>query len=217
MIDYEEALKLVLSECEPCSAEDVDTASACGRVLAQDVEARISSPPFNKAAMDGYAVRAEDVRELPAELEVVGEVFAGKPPGATVGPRQAAVITTGAPVPGEADTVVMVEHTEKLPGSRVRVLKLSGSNICSEGEDVRAGDTVLREGQELTPLRIGIAAAAGYARLRVHRRPSGALLCTGTEVVEPGEEPAGGQIFNANGPMLGALMRPACRSFEYLG
>lgn len=217
MIDYEEALRLVLEHARPRGTERVATAAARGRILAEDVVAHASSPPFNKAAMDGYAVRADDVQELPAELEIVGEVLAGQFPDFTVGPGQAAGITTGAPVPAGADTVIMVEHTERVSNSAVRVMRLSGANICAKGEDIRSGDAVLSAGQVLTPLRVGVAATAGHAMLTVHRRPSAALLCTGNEVIEPGLAPQRGEIFDANGPMLSSLMEPLCRDFAYLG
>lgn len=217
MIEYDVAREMMLAETAPVGTERMETAAACGHVLAEDVTARIASPPFDKAAMDGYAVRARDVQDRPADLAIVGEVFAGDFPEFEVGPGQAAVITTGAPVPPGADMVVMVEHTEKLEDNVVRVRRLSGGNICVEGEDIRAGDVVLHAGALLTPLRVGVAASAGYLTVPVRRRPSGALLCTGSEVVEPGEDPAPGQIYNSNGPMLSSLMRPQCREFTYLG
>jgi len=217
MISYEHARELVLAEAHTCGVERVPTDRACGLILAEDVRAKISSPPFNKAAMDGYAVRAEDVADLPAVLEVVGEVFAGAFPEFTVGPGQASLITTGAPVPGGADTVIMVEHTEQAPEGRVKVLRTSGTNICPKGEDIEAGESVLRAGQRLTPLRVGIAASAGRREVRVRRLPATALLCTGTEVVEPGGRLGPGRIFNANGPMLSSLLRPLSREFSYLG
>ena len=180
MIDYEEALRLVLEHAGPRGTETVPVAAAAGRVLAEDVAARIPSPPFDKAAMDGYAVRAQDVQRLSAELEVIGQAFAGEPSRLTIGPGQACVITTGAPVPPGADTVVMVEHTEQAGAGRVRILKLTGANICPEGEDARAGQVLLRAGAVMTPLRIGVAATAGAAQVRVYRLPSAALLCTGS-------------------------------------
>jgi len=217
MIEYDKAREMMLAEITPVGTERTETAAACGHVLAKDVTARIDSPPFDKAAMDGYAVRRRDVQSLPTDLEVVGEVFAGGFPDFEVGPGQAAVITTGAPVPAGADMVVMVEHTERDQDTVVRVRRLSGGNICTEGEDIRTGDVVLRAGELMTPLRVGVAASAGHPSVLVHRRPTGALLCTGSEVVEPGEEPGPGQIYNSNGSMLSALMRPRCREFTYLG
>ena len=217
MIDYEQALRLVLEHADARGTEMAPVAESAGRVLAEDVAARISSPPFDKAAMDGYAVRAVDVRRLPAELDVIGQAFAGEPAGLTVGPGQACVITTGAPVPPGADTVVMVEHTEPAGAGRVRIRKLTGANICPEGEDAVAGQVLLRAGLVMTPLRIGVAATAGAAQMRVWRRPSAALLCTGSEVVEPGAVPGLGRIYNSNGPMLASLLAPLCREFTYLG
>ena len=146
MIDYDEALRLVLEHAQARGTEMVPVAEAAGRVLAEDVAARISSPPFDKAAMDGYAVRAQDVGRLPAELDVVGQAFAGEPARLTVGPGQACAITTGAPVPPGADTVVMVEHAEPAGAGRVRIRKLTGANICPEGEDAVAGQVLLRAG-----------------------------------------------------------------------
>ncbi|MHC4592494.1 MAG: molybdopterin molybdotransferase MoeA [Planctomycetota bacterium] len=217
MIDYEEALELVLGSVGTCGLERLPTVAARGQMLAEDIVARVASPPFNKAAMDGYAVRQADVTDLPAELDIVGEVFAGQHPEFSIGPGQAAVIATGAPVPEGADTVVMVEDTEQTGDRTVRVNGLSGVNICPAGEDVRAGDTVLAAGQALTAMRVGVAAAAGHAEVAVHRRPAGALLCTGSEVVEPGSDVPRGSILNANGPMLSALLIPVCRRFNYLG
>jgi molybdopterin molybdotransferase len=217
VIDYETALELVLKHVRPCPDERVPTGAAAGRVLAEDVVARIASPPFDKAAMDGYAVRREDLVRLPAELAVVGEVFAGQPPGLTVGPGQAALIMTGAPVPVGADMVVMLEDTERPAEGRARIRAARDANICPAGEDVQAGQTVLRAGEELTPLRVGVAAAAGWRDLPVRGRPAAALLCTGSEVVEPGSAVPEGKIYNSNGPMLTALMAPLCRRFTYLG
>ena len=217
MIDYEEALRLALEHARPRGTEEVPVAAAACRVLAEDVAARISSPPFDKAAMDGYAVRAQDVQRLPAELELIGQAFAGEPARLTIGPGQACVITTGAPVPPGADTVVMVEHTEQAGAGRVRIRKLTGANICPEGEDARAGQVLLRAGEVMTPLRVGVAATAGAAQVRVYRLPGAALLCTGSEVVEPGAAPGPGRIFNSNGPMLSSLLTPLCSECSYLG
>jgi len=217
MIAYEDALGLVLATAAPLAEEEVLLADARGRALAADVASKVDSPPFNKSAMDGFAVRAEDVQSLPAELEVVGEVCAGQFPEFEVGPGQAARVMTGAPVPDGADTVVMVEHTEDVPGGRVRVLKLSGDNICPHGEDMRVGEAVLRAGEVLTPIRMGIAAAAGAERVTVCRRPRVALVCTGTEVVEPGGVLSRGQIYDSNGAMLSALLAPHACELRWLG
>lgn len=217
MITYKDGRELVREHVEVLSTEKLATARCEGRVLAADVESRISSPPFNKAAMDGFAVRADDVEGLPADLSLVGESFAGGWPDFEVGRGECARITTGAPVPEGADMVVMVEHTTELSENRIRMEKLSGANICAEGEDIRQGQVVLRSGDLLTPMRVGLAASAGYSALEVYRRPTVALLCTGTEVVEAHKQPGRGQIFNSNGPMLTALLEPMSEELHYLG
>jgi molybdopterin molybdotransferase len=216
MITHEEALSLIRQHVGPLGVAEVATARCGGRVLAEDVTARLASPPFDKSAMDGFAVRSEDVQELPAELRLTGESFAGSWPDFEVGPGECARITTGAPVPQGADMVVMVEHTLETDGV-VRIEKLSGENICAEGEDVTEGQTVLRAGQKLTPLPVGAAAAAGYGKLRVYRRPTSAVICTGTEVVEPPRPVGKGQIYNSNGYILSSLMAPVSSDYEYMG
>ncbi|MFW6279866.1 MAG: gephyrin-like molybdotransferase Glp [Planctomycetota bacterium] len=217
MISYEEACRLIEHHVTSRGAEMVELQHAAGRRLADDVTARVCSPPFDKAAMDGYAVREEDVRELPAVLTQVGEVFAGGCVERSIGPNQCARIATGAPVPPGADMVVMQEHTEELSDNRVRIKKLSGGNICRRGEDVQAGEVVLSAGQLLDHLHVGVAGAAGHGQLRVYKRPSVALLCTGEEVMEPGDDIRDGHIFNANGPILRSLFQNLGYTPQYLG
>ena len=217
MISHEEALRRIAENAPLLDAEDVGAENGAGRVLAEDVVARLASPPFDKSAMDGYAVRAEDVAELPTELELVGASYAGSPPDFAIDVGQCAEITTGAPVPRGADTVVMVEHTRWIEGGKVCVERLSGPNICKRGEDLDEGETVLRLGETLTPLKVGLAASAGYGRLRVRRRPAVAVLCTGTEIVEPGAVVPEGRIYNSNGPMMRALLRREASRCVYLG
>jgi len=217
MIPYEQALELVLGTARPLGVERVPVDRAAGRVLGEDIVSAVDSPPFDKAAMDGFAVRAADVRELPACLELVGESRAGSLPDFRVGPGQAARISTGAPVPSGADMVVMVEHTRQAGQGRVVIKAVGERNICRRGEDVRRGETVLRAGTRLGPLEVGVAAGAGQPMPAVHRLPRVALLCTGTEVVEPGRGVAPGRIYNSNGPMLSALLEPLAEEFTYLG
>ena len=217
MISHEEAMQLMREHVDPLGTEQGETAKCVGRILAADVVARLPSPPFDKAAMDGFAVRASDVGSLPVELALAGEAYAGQWPDFRLSPGQCARVATGAPVPDGTDMVVMVEHTRELPDGKVRIEELSGKNICHRGEDVGEGQVVLRCGQALTPMRVGVAAAAGHDRLEVHRMPSIALLCTGAEVQEPGQPVLKGQIYNSNGPMLSSLLAPLASSFRYLG
>ena len=217
MISYETALELVAEEVGPLGTCEVETHEAAGRVLAADVVSRTSSPPFDKAAMDGYAVRRADVDSPPAELEFIGESFAGAPSDAHVGPGQCTQITTGAPVPDGADMVVMKEHVEHPAEGRIKVLTLTGANICPAGEDIREGETVLRAGQALNPAAAAVAASAGHAAVEVYRRPEAAVVCTGSEIVEPGEPIEHGQIYNSNGTLMRSLLRPWCRQVNYPG
>lgn len=217
MIGHQEALKKVLRIIEPLGKEKIETSNATGRILGEDVVSRISSPPFNKAAMDGFAVRREDVESLPVRLDVVGEVSAGQFPDFSVGEGECAEISTGAAVPEGADVIVIVENTERIGESKVEIQKPSTGNICIEGEDLKKGEVVLKKGQKLTPMRVGVAASAGRKKLSVHKKPDTAILCTGSEVREPGEEIERGQIYNANGPMLSGLLRSLSNELNYLG
>ncbi len=192
---------------------------ALSRVLAGDVAADTDLPPFDRAAMDGYALRAEDVAGAPAALEVVGEVRAGQWPDLTVGPGQAARIMTGAPVPPGADAVQQVEKTQPLDEFRVTILSAvaEGANVAPRGSEVRAGDVVLARGRVIDPAAIAVLASAGRARVRVARRPVVALLVTGDEIVEVSATPAPGQIRNSNGPAVAAQARLAGATVRLLG
>jgi molybdopterin molybdotransferase len=216
-ITHEEALRLIRERTPVLGTESLPLAQCLGRALAQEVKARQSSPPFDKSAMDGYAARSADVKDLPTTLRQVGASFAGGWPKFQVGPGECAEIGTGAPVPPGADCIIMVEHTRRADDGGIVVEQFSGTNICRQGEDITEGETLLRPGELLTPLKIGTAAAAGADRLEARRKPRLALLCTGTELVEPSETPRTGQIFNSNGPIVAALASAAGLEVTYLG
>jgi molybdopterin molybdotransferase len=226
MIDHEEARALVLSAAKTLPAESVLPAEALGRTLARDVKAREDIPPFTKATMDGYAVRAGDTRRsaVPAaaegtvELAVLEDLAAGRFSRTSVGPGQAVRIMTGAPLPGGADAVVMVEDTEKC-GRTVRVRRevRPGDNLGRTGEDLKKGEIALARGTVLGPAELGMLAAVGLARVPVIRRPKLAVIATGDEIVEPGEKKRPGQIRNSNGPALTAMSVQAGAEARYLG
>ena len=224
MIDYEEALAFVLSAAKALPAESVPLADALGRTLARDVRAREAIPPFTKATMDGYAVRAEDTRRSAAAadgaiaLEVVEDLAAGRRSRKTVGPGQAVRIMTGAPLPGGADAVVMVEDTEAA-GRVVKVRRevRPGDNLGLAGEDLQKGEIALERGAAIGPAETAMLAAAGLARVPVVRRPKLAVIATGDEIVEPGLPKRPGQIRNSNGPALTALAVRAGAAATYLG
>ncbi len=219
MVPFGEALAIVLAEVTPLPSEEVALEEALGRVLAEDVASDRDLPPFDRAAMDGYALRAADVAGAPAALEVVGEVRAGQWPDLAVGPGQAARIMTGAPVPKGADAVQQVEKTEPLDEFRVTVLSpvSEGANVAPRGSEVRAGDVVLERGRVIDPPAIAVLASAGRTRVGVARRPVLALLVTGDEIVDVSAAPGPGQIRNSNGPAVAAQARRAGADVRLLG
>ncbi len=188
--------------------EDVPLSAASGRVLAADVTAPRDVPAFDNAALDGYAVACADLAEGgETVLPIAGYVAAGTAAPAPLVPGHAVEILTGAPVPAGADAVVMSEQTERL-GDQVRLPAAvrPGQNIRRAGEDMAAGAVVLGAGQRLRPQDLGLIAATGAARVRVRQSLQVALFSTGNEVVAPGASLPPGAVFDANRPMLAAIL-----------
>ena len=219
MIPVEEALEIVLREAQALPAEEVALDDALLRVLAEDVASDLDLPPFDRAAMDGYALRAADVAGAPVALEIVGEVRAGQWPDLAVGPGQAVRIMTGAPVPPGADAVQPVESTQPLDEFRVTIRSAvpAGANVAPRGSEARAGTLLLSRGRVIDPAAVAVLASAGKARVRVARRPVVALLVTGDEIVAVSDTPAPGQIRNSNGPAVAAQARLAGATVRLLG
>ncbi|HEU4882151.1 MAG TPA: gephyrin-like molybdotransferase Glp [Longimicrobium sp.] len=219
-LDAGEALRTILRGVHPLGVEERPLLDALGSVLAEDVAAPVDLPPWDNSAMDGFAVRAEDVRgasaESPRVLRVVDDVAAGHFPSRPVGPGEAIRIMTGAPVPDGADGVIRVEHTDG--GSAIGTAQGAvaihldadaGKNVRPRGEDVRAGDVVLRAGDVLRAGELGVAAAFGRAGLPVIRRPVVAILASGDELVpveEYEEVRAGRRIVSTNSYALAAQL-----------
>lgn len=210
LVPVEEALRIVIAEAAPLGSEEIGLGEALGRVLAEPVVAPSDLPACDRSAMDGFAVRASDLVSVPAQLDVVGFLPAGRSPqGIAVGLRQAVRIMTGAPLPDGADAVQMVERTETAAGGgRVRILEpvKAGENVLRRGQDLRRGALLLEAGRLIRPAELGALAAVGKVRVLVRRSPSARLLSTGDEIVEPSAGCLPHQVRNSNGPTLLAAM-----------
>ena len=186
LLSVAEALARVTQGLEPLDAERVPLDRARGRVLAEDLAAGLSQPPFDASAMDGYAVRADDVAALPATLRLIGEALAGRGFAGEVGQGEAVRIFTGAPVPKGADTIVIQEYTEVAPGVVTVKEAAPGRHIRPRGQDFTESEVLLRAGVRLGPRELMLAAAMNHAEVPVRRKPKVAILATGDEVVPPG-------------------------------
>ena len=212
MLTPEEAQRIVLGHIRPLGVERVPLLDSLGRLLAADVHATYDSPPLDNSAMDGYAVRHEDVKdasaETPAVLGVIEDIPAGRIGRKTVAPGQVSRIMTGAPVPEGADTVIRVEDT-RAAGSRVEILEGDdlAANIRRRGEDMKLGEKLIAAGTELGPGELGVLATVQRSFVPVHRRPRLAILSTGDELVEIDEPLEPGRIVNSNTATLAAMAR----------
>ena len=220
MRDVAEALRMIRDIVKPAKPLLLSvTPERIGAVVAEDIRADLDSPPFDKALMDGYAVRADDARGR-ASLCVVAEVRAGFAEAASIVSGEAARIFTGAPLPAGADAVVKQEQVEVLPDRTVRLKDPAlapGRNVMPRGAEMRAGEVVIAAGTRLTPALIGLAAGVGRSSVSLVPVPQVAVICTGDELVEAGAILGSGQIRNTNGPMLAALTAQAGATPHTLG
>ena len=205
MIPVDEALARVLSLAPAPQPEDVDLADALGRVLLEPAVSRMTQPPFDAAAMDGYAVRSAD---LPGPLPVVGEAAAGRPWTGTPRPGTSIRIFTGAPVPPGFDRVVMQEHVARDGYAITVTAGATGPHIRARGNDFAEGDS-LPAGRRLGPADLGLLAAMNVPRLTVARAPTVAIVAGGDELVPPGTTPGEGQIISSNDLTVAALATQA--------
>jgi molybdopterin molybdotransferase len=211
MILVEEALRHILEKIPRLGTERLPILQSRGRILAEDISSSRNIPPWDNSAMDGYAVRWEDIqgasRRNPAVLKVLGDLPAGKVFKGRGGPGEAVRIMTGAPLPGGFDTVVPVEDTETDgPRAKILVPAEKGKNIRFSGEDVKAGDKVIEAGDLLRPAHIGMLASLQRSMVSVYQRPRVAILSTGDELLEIDEPWEDGKIVNSNSYSLASLV-----------
>jgi molybdopterin molybdotransferase len=207
MISVEEARERVLAELHPTPAEIVALAQAWARVTAGPVLARLTQPPVDVSAMDGYALRASDA-VAGATLRVIGSAPAGHPFDGCIGPGQAVRLFTGSVMPQGADAILLQEDATAAENAvRVNETAIAGRHIRRAGQDFKAGQTVLAAGRRLSARDVGLAAAANHPWVSVHRRPRVAILATGDEIAMPGEPIPPGGIVSSNSHALAALVR----------
>jgi molybdopterin molybdotransferase len=247
MLSVAEALNLVLENAHAKLPAEIALSDAIGLVLAEDVVSDIDSPPHDKSIVDGYAVRAADLVDGRAKLEVLEEITAGVVPSSKVAPGACSRIMTGAPVPEGADAVVMIERTQFYPSpltflpqgergnsgtltpalsQRERGLGAveihderfrAGQNIMRRGKSLRAGETILHSGAELGPAEIGLLAEVGRTKVQTIGPVAVSIISTGNELVPAGEKPGAGQIRNSNSPLLAAATKRAGAAPNDLG
>lgn len=207
MISVAEAIQIVRQQTAALGTEQIDLPSALGRVIAQEIVADSDLPPFDRAQMDGYAVRAADTLNAPVRLRIVGESAAGKGWHNQIDEGEAVRIMTGAPVPEGADSVQQVELTHELKDGTVVELLASvetGRSVVKRGAEIRAGEVVLRSGVTINASMMAVLAAFGYAQVEVARKPRVAVLATGSELVGIDEQPAQDQIRDSNNYSIAA-------------
>jgi molybdopterin molybdotransferase len=215
MISFEKAFEIIMNSAFTLEKEQVGLAQCLHRILADDIKSDIDMPPFNKSAMDGYACRREDLHET---LNVIEIIQAGYRPQKTVGKNECAKIMTGAIVPEGADFVANVENTETTADNQIRITDNNiPVNICYQGEDIKRGEFVLRQGALILPQHIAVLVNAGISAVPVYKKPRVSIVTTGSELREPGMPLPDGCIRNSNSyQLIGQLQRMAIEP-EYLG
>lgn len=215
LTQLQEAQRIVLASTSTLGLEKISILDALGRVLGEDIVAERDNPPWNNSAMDGFAVRWEDIKQehaiqKPVTLTVIEDVPAGKMPSKTVGAGQAIRIMTGAPIPKGADTVLKVEDTEHTPNS-VRVFKpeSQGANIRPQGEDVKKGECIIAKGTQIRPGEAGMLAILAKSFVFVYQRPRVAILSTGDELADLDERFSEEKIINSNSYGIAAAVQEA--------
>ncbi len=215
MIQFEEALQIVLSHASLPETENTAMSRSVGRILAEDVISDMDMPPFDKSAMDGYACRRSDLNN---KLEVLEVIAAGQIPAYDIGANQCSKVMTGAMIPKGADCVIMVEYTRQTAKGQVEfTAPKTAGNICYTGEDVKAGEPVLQKGLLIRPQHIAVMASTACVNPKVFRKAKVGILSTGDELVEPHIYPGAGKIRNSNAWQLMAQAEAMHAEPHYFG
>jgi molybdopterin molybdotransferase len=211
MIEFKKALNIMVDHAPgPPGVEEVPIYEAIGRTVAENIFCNVEMPPFNKSAMDGFAVRAADVEKTPATFDVVMDIPAGDMPSKLLEPGQAAAVMTGAPIPEGADTVIKVELTSGFGNEKVTINEGAsvGHNISPRGEILKKGEIILRPGTRIGTEEVGLLSAIGRDPVPVFSKPTAAVISTGDELVPPAQKELGpAQIRDSNGPALMGYLR----------
>lgn len=214
MIPVEKAFEILDNIDCKTSTETVALLKSAGRILAEDLVSSIEMPPYDKSAMDGYAVSSEDRSDSYEILEVIA---AGNLPAEKVTPGKCSKIMTGAMMPEGADTVMIVEKCREEDGFMIPEGPQKKGNVCFRGEDVKVGDTLLEKGTLINSAEIGVLAAAGRDKVEVYRKPVAGIVTTGSEIIEPGNPLGEGQIYNSNTYSIAAQLTAAGADIVYEG
>jgi molybdopterin molybdotransferase len=223
VLDPTVAARVIVGTVRTLPAEDVPLTDALDRILAADVTSPIDLPPWDNSAMDGYAIRSDDVcGRCPVELEIIESVAAGGFPQSVIEPGQCSRIFTGAPIPLGADAVIRQEDASPIDGRRVRIEddRDVGCNVRTRGEDMPVGSTVLPRGTQLGPAQVGLLASIAYGAVPVHRRPRVAILSSGDEITDLDDRQSilsGTKIASSNSYTMTAMTRHAGGVPVYLG
>lgn len=208
MITYEQALEAILKNTPVLSEEKISSQESVGRILREDIIAGVEMPPFNRSAMDGYALNYLDIVKIPVKLKCVGLIKAGDISRKKIKRGECIKIMTGAALPENTDCVVMVEYARSKAGM-VEILRGAqrGENVFFQGENFRRGSKVLEKGVKIFPSHIPILVTLGRKFIKVAAKPKVAILNTGSEIVRLGDRLSRNKIYNSNGPMLRALLK----------
>jgi molybdopterin molybdotransferase len=218
MITVDQALSIVMNTIGPLASEAVPLDDALGRVLAEDVTSDMDLPPFDRARMDGYAVRSADVTTAPVTLRVIGEIAAGATFQGRIGPGEAVKIFTGAPLPAGSDAVQKVEVTEFSEQSvEIREPVKPGQFITPRASEIKRGEVAAQSGRAINAAEMAVLASFGYDTARVGSRPRVAVLSTGSELVDVSIKPSGAQIRNSNSYTIASLALRAGAIVRNLG